>query len=227
MKKYTDEELLNSIRRFRDMHGRLPKYAECRIENDLPSQTAFIHRWGSFNKALFAFGFLPRLDNVPIPRDIALVQLKLLAEKLKRTPVVCDLSGTHDFYVPSYSVYQKIFGSYRNAIREAGLQPFPIRTSRCYFTNDEAILIIRKLAAEKTGIPTMLDYVRANHPGHPPTSALVKRFGSWKKALKIAFPSGMIVRVPFSFLPVRLYLGLYRLAKRLRLIRAVESHLGK
>lgn len=227
-KKYTDEEMLNYIRSFYDAHGRVPKSKECLKKNGLPSPMAFVRRWGSFNQAMVAAGFIPHpMGDMPIPREIALRQFNSLAQKLGRSPLSTDLDGKHDLYLPNYTTYRKYFGTISNVRCEAGLEPVPIRIRGNRYTDDEAILLIRKRASEKSKIPTITDYELASGRGYPSTSALKRYFGSWSEAKKHAFPNGTLVRVRFSFLPVRLYLGLYRLAKRLRLIRVVESHLTK
>ena len=56
----------------------------------------------------------------PIPREDLLEELRRLADALGSTPRQCDVEE-HGKY--SKNTYHRRFGSYRDACREAGLQP--------------------------------------------------------------------------------------------------------
>lgn len=69
-------------------------------------------------------------------KDIMLLQLKELADKLGRTPLYDELSENG---LPSFQSYYRYFGSYKDACVQAGLQPTEClfgKSKHCMVAND-------------------------------------------------------------------------------------------
>ncbi len=59
--KYSDIDILNSIKQFVDMHGKLPAYRD--FKHNSPCSTTICERFGTWNSALVAAGFTPNTQN--------------------------------------------------------------------------------------------------------------------------------------------------------------------
>lgn len=85
---------------------------------------------------------------------------------------------------PSSSVYIKLFGSWTNALKLAGMNIDKRISKRNNLYTDIQLLNYLKVFYEKNGrIPVITDF--ANNTGYPSHITYQKRFGSWSKALKL------------------------------------------
>src|SRR3954462_14731522 len=116
-KRYSDEEILAQLRASAERLGRSPTMRE--FEDDAEAtvhpQTVIQH-FGSWNEAKRKAGLVPR--RFAKPADLIRL-LRELGDELSRPPTAKDLDE-HRASMPSKSLYWHMFGSLKNALREAG-----------------------------------------------------------------------------------------------------------
>ena len=116
-KRYSNEEILGQLRDSAERLGRSPTMRE--FENDAETtvhpQTVIQH-FGSWNEAKRKAGLVPR--RFAEPADL-IRQLRELGDELGRPPTARDLDERRES-MPSKSLYWHMFGSLKNALREAG-----------------------------------------------------------------------------------------------------------
>ena len=116
-KRYSDDEILRQLKSCAERLGRSPTMREFSddAESTIHPQTV-IERFGSWNRAKRAAGLVPRRFAT---KEELLRCLRELGEKLGRTPTAKDVD-TNRGLLPSKSLYWYTFGSFTNALREAG-----------------------------------------------------------------------------------------------------------
>ncbi|HMI99215.1 MAG TPA: hypothetical protein VK488_05225 [Gaiellaceae bacterium] len=116
-KRYSNEEILEQLRASAERLGRSPTMRE--FEQDAGTtvhpQTVIQH-FGSWNDAKRQAGLVPR--RFAEPADLIHL-LRELGDELGRPPTAKDLDE-HRASMPSKSLYWHMFGSLKNALREAG-----------------------------------------------------------------------------------------------------------
>jgi hypothetical protein len=118
-RRYNDEEILEELRRAAERLGRSPTMREFAQDPEagVHPQTVIEH-FGTWNAAKRAAGLFPRRF---LTRDDLLEQLRGLGAELGRTPAPRDLAE-RGRSLPSVSLYAHTFGSFPNALREAGFE---------------------------------------------------------------------------------------------------------
>ncbi|QLH78274.1 HNH endonuclease [Halosimplex rubrum] len=178
-KLYSNDELLNRLRKFAEKLGRPPSQSEMDDSGPHASKT-YGNRFGSWNNALQAAGLQTGTNDPngrPVtPEEDLLTDLKSVADIVGGTPSEREYS-THGEY--SVKTYCKRFGGWNSALRAAGFEP-----------NVEMNLSQGKLLtalqgfAEKLGRPPTTDEMDRSGPY---TSNSYKRaFGTWNRALRQA-----------------------------------------
>ncbi|NGM71427.1 hypothetical protein G6M89_20935 [Natronolimnobius sp. AArcel1] len=121
-RRVTDEELLEELNRLADDLGRIPAANEMVSDGEFHNRT-YTDRFGSWDEALDAAG-LEASGEGYIPKETLLGELNRLAETLGRTPTTTDMNehGAH-----SIGTYRKRFGSWDDALDEAGIE-YPTHT---------------------------------------------------------------------------------------------------
>ncbi len=165
---FTDEQLLAILKdQAKKLNSRTPKMKET------PHCDAIAKRFGSWNKALKKAGLEPLRENIK-PNEYYIQLLKDWAHKHGKTPREKDFS--------CHSTIFKRFGSWNNAILEAGLKPRNILTkpkSSIKELSDKQLLTILKNQAKKLKrTPKRRET--------PNGDAIALRFDGWHKALKKA-----------------------------------------
>jgi hypothetical protein len=108
-------------------------------ETTVHPQTVIQH-FGSWNEAKRKAGLVPR--RFAEPADL-IRQLRELGEELGRPPTARDLDEHRDS-MPSKSLYWHMFGSLKNALREAGFD-MPVGEERLERAIDQGVTVARKL----------------------------------------------------------------------------------
>jgi HNH endonuclease len=116
-RRYSDDRILSELRACAERLGRSPTMRE--FERDPGSHVhpqTVIDRFGSWNSAKRRAGLPARRFAT---REELLDELRALGDQLGRTPTGADLQR-HRATMHSKSLFWHIFGSLRNALREAG-----------------------------------------------------------------------------------------------------------
>jgi hypothetical protein len=152
-KRYSDEEILGQLRSSAERLGRSPtmREFEADAETTVHPQTVIQH-FGSWNEAKRKAGLVPR--RFARPADL-IRQLRELGEELGRPPTAKDLDEHRDS-MPSKSLYWHMFGSLKNALREAGFD-VPVGEERLERAIDQGAGLARTLGR----LPTFADWKQA------------------------------------------------------------------
>jgi len=109
-----------------------------------------------------------------ISRDDLLDELTRLHEKLVKTPRKVDMDKYGEYHG---STYQKRFGSWKDALCKAGIQPSP-QNER--ISNDDLIKDIKRVANEIDDVPSTIDM---KEKGKYSLNAFYRRCETWDEAL--------------------------------------------
>jgi hypothetical protein len=152
-KRYSDEEILGQLRACARRIGRSPTMKEFSADEEttIHPQTV-IERFGSWNRAKRAAGLVPRRFAT---KEELLRCLRELGERLGRTPTAKDVDANRGL-VPSKSLYWHSFGSFTNALREAGFD-VPVGEERL----ERAIVQGTELARRLRRLPRFADWAEA------------------------------------------------------------------
>jgi hypothetical protein len=152
-KRYSDEDILGQLKSSAVRLGRSPTMREFSedTETTIHPQTV-IERFGSWNRAKRAAGLVPRRFAT---KEELLRCLRELGEKLGRTPTAKDIDANRGL-VPSKSLYWHTFGSFTNALREAGFD-VPVGEERLERAIDQGETLARQLGH----LPRFVDWAEA------------------------------------------------------------------
>jgi hypothetical protein len=152
-KRYSDEEILEQLRASAERLGRSPTMREFGddAEATVHPQTVIQH-FGSWNEAKRKAGLVPR--RFAEPADLIRL-LRELGEELGRPPTAKDLDE-HRETMPSKSLYWHMFGSLKNALREAGFD-VPVGEERLERAIEQGV----DVALELGRLPTFADWKKA------------------------------------------------------------------
>src|SRR6476619_5040284 len=152
-KRYSDEEILGQLRASAERLGRSPtmREFEADAETSVHPQT-FIQHFGSWNEAKRKAGLVPR--RFAEPADLIRL-LRELGDELGRPPTAKDLDE-HRETMPSKSLYWHMFGSLKNALREAGFD-VPVGEERLERAIDQGVSVALGLGR----LPKFADWKKA------------------------------------------------------------------
>jgi hypothetical protein len=178
---YSEEELLNEIHRLAE-DGNPPSANTDLKERGKIAQQTFINHFGSWNEAVRAAGYEP---HNPHTRDELLEEIHRLADG--NTPPTSAQMKAEGKY--STGTYHRRFGSWNNAIREAGYEPI----ERQNIPENELISEIQRLGDTKRP-PTLLEMAR----GKFGQTTYLNKFGSWRAAVRKAGYEDTVTRLEWS-----------------------------
>ena len=140
-KRYSNEDILEQLRASAERLGRSPTMREFEqdAETTVHPQTVIQH-FGSWNDAKRQAGLVPR--RFAEPADLIRL-LRELGDELGRPPSAKDLDE-HRASMPSKSLYWHMFGSLKNALREAGFD-VPVGEERLERAIEQGAAIARKI----------------------------------------------------------------------------------
>jgi len=152
-KRYSNEEILEQLRASAERLGRSPTMREFEAdpETTVHPQTVIQH-FESWNEAKRQAGLVPR--RFAKPADL-IRQLRELGDELGRPPTAKDLDEHRDS-MPSKSLYWHMFGSLKNALREAGFD-VPVGEERLERAVDQGVA----LAVQLGRLPKFADWADA------------------------------------------------------------------
>ena len=140
-RRYSDEQILGELKASAERLGRSPTMRE--FERDRGTRVhpqTVIERFGTWNAAKRLAGLRARRFAT---REELLAELRALGEELGRPPTGGDLQRRRAS-MPSKSLYWHVFGSLRNALREAGFD-VPIGEERLERAVDDGARLARRL----------------------------------------------------------------------------------
>jgi len=170
MANFTKNELLSMIRSRAESIARTP------LTKYFPYSSSVRYKFDSWNSAIQLSGLDPNTRK-GIPKYSRSELIQMIQEKAKeigRTPRYVD------FKKASTAIHR--FGSWNNALKEAGLEP-NARTKGHKFNRDELIELIRKKSQKLGHSPSFREFHYSSQAS--------QLFGSWNKALRA---SGLKVR---------------------------------
>lgn len=176
--KLSQEELIESLKELAELLGHTPRARDADADPHVPCHCTYVNRFGSWQEALEAAGIALDPRNTGYDRETLLEHLRDLAETLGRTPRRTDLEATGG---PCPRTYQSHFGSWSEALVEAGLEVEP--PSKRY-EREELVEILRALAQQLGHAPSMAELWRREDL--PTPSTYKYRFGRWNAALEEA-----------------------------------------
>ena len=140
-KRYSNEQILEQLRACAERLGRSPTMREFEqdAETTVHPQTVIQH-FGSWNAAKREAGLVPR--RFAKPADLIKL-LRELGDELGRPPTAKDLDE-HRSSMPSKSLYWHMFGSLKNALRQAGFD-VPVGEERLERAIEQGIALARTL----------------------------------------------------------------------------------
>jgi hypothetical protein len=97
---------------------------------------------------------------------------------MKNESVPGQLEFNNNQRYPSFMTYVKCFGSWNNAIRDAGFVPDR------YITDEELLDNLTKFYEKNERPPTSIEF-NGENPRYPSTNTYSRHFGSWSNALKL------------------------------------------
>jgi len=152
-KRYSNEDILEQLRASAERLGRSPTMREFEQDEEttVHPQTVIQH-FGSWNDAKRQAGLVPR--RFAEPADLILL-LRELGDELGRPPTAKDLDE-HRASMPSKSLYWHMFGSLKNALREAGFD-VPVGEERLERAIEQGAAITRTIGR----LPKFADWKEA------------------------------------------------------------------
>jgi hypothetical protein len=152
-KRYSNEEILAQLRASAERLGRSPTMREFEQDEEttVHPQTVIQH-FGSWNDAKRQAGLVPR--RFAQPADLIRL-LRELGDELGRPPTAKDLDE-HRASMPSKSLYWHMFGSLKNALREAGFD-VPVGAERLERAIEQGAAITRQIGR----LPKFADWKEA------------------------------------------------------------------
>lgn len=118
-KQYTNKELLDELYRFVEENDRVPTTSDFNSNKNFPSSSVYQKRFGSWNDALIEakieINKICKYDN-----EFLISELNRYTKENNKIPIEQDFKDNKSF--PHPGVYEKHFGTWNNALKEAGLE---------------------------------------------------------------------------------------------------------
>jgi hypothetical protein len=173
---YSDEELLEDLRRVGDEVGHVPSIKEYRQKGQHSDKTYF-ERFGSWQAAQEAAGYRSNNSDRKISDDELLEEINRLADELGHRPSSSEMNQQGRFWK---STYQDHFSTWSAALEEAG---FEAPGSEIEISDEEIYEDIRRVAAKLDKAPSIREM--NNHGKYsPPTYS--RPCGTWTKTREAA-----------------------------------------
>ncbi len=179
--------VLGCLKRLERSLGRIPSRKDVDVaarKGLCLSSSTYAKRFGSLTAAKKAAG-IEIVVEVKRTRKQHIRDLKRLAKKLGRTPFVEDVKAAYTRHeCGSTSMLYKVFGSFNNALEEAGLTPNRIHE----YTDQRLIHSLQELGRKLGRPPYSIDVNRASKESgaFPGLGPFLKAFGTFRKAREAA-----------------------------------------
>jgi len=174
-KRYSEEELLDELRRLDEKEGG-PPTTEMMNEIGKYSHRIYNIRFGSWRAALKAAGLDLPLRFEDVGHDELLSDIQRVASLVGGTPRLTDMREFGEF-PPHW--YRQEFGTWNEAIEAAGLEP----NLRRDIDSEELLAELTRLSGALGRTPRQADM---DERGELSPSVYKREFGSWNNALRAA-----------------------------------------
>ena len=176
--KYSKEELIKLLIKFKEQNNRSPKLEDLINKEHTPSISCFFRHFGSWNNALREAGLTINVRKDYTKKELLLL-LKKKSKELGRAPIQKEMNSDKNY--PTSPLYQKYFGSWNNALREANLETKYIFRK---WTKKEIISVLKNKYKELGKTPGIRDFDSDSRT--PGKGTVRKLFGNWTNALREA-----------------------------------------
>lgn len=177
-KRYSDQELVESIQNFAAHLGKTPTAAEVNADTTFTKGlNTYVRRFGSWNATLEVCDLQPN-EQKNYTKSYLIEQIHDLHNRLGEVPTQADLGD--DSTTPSLFPYDDTFGSWNKALRAAGLTP----TLRHNIGAEELLEELTTLADELDRPPRYAELATREDTFSPGVYERV--FGSFTDALRAA-----------------------------------------
>lgn len=177
--QYTQEELIKLLLEQKKQLKRIPNSREMK-----PCFQVYSDAFGSWNNALKVAGLTPKRENNKYSKEDLIKIIQDVAEKIGKTPTVDDIDSKIGRTVFSYK-----FGSWNNALIEAGFEPLQIRKRKSEnFKNLNEEQMITVLVGWMTQHNYTLYFTEiTNSEEMPSPTFIMKKLGknNWSKVVEI------------------------------------------
>jgi len=178
-KRISEADLRAELQRVADEIGEPPTVRQF-DELGAYSEGTVRDRFGSWSDALAAAGLDTAGSKRPVPKAELLEELRELAAELGHPPTGQQMNAQGPRWA---SVYQRRFGSWNDALGEAGLEPRTSRGTAVSISREELLAELQSLADEFDRRPRVSDMV---DEGAYAVNRYRDEFGSWGAALEAA-----------------------------------------
>lgn len=172
----SEENLIKELQRLADQLGETPREADMDSKGKY-SRGPYKNQFGSWNDVIKEAGLTPNVRK-DISKSELREELQRLAEELGRPPRKYEMTNRGKF---GSATYKRKFGSWSNAIIDAGLELSNIQKR---YSEEELLQKLRDIGNEIEGdLPSTKDLERL---GGVTVATYRNRFGSWNEALEKA-----------------------------------------
>lgn len=123
---YTDKEIIESIKKFYEKYGRIPKRRECNKTNGMPTDSAISDHFGNFTNAIIASGFKPNKPKHPgIKKWSDEVLISCLKEVINSAGFIITEMEYHSYKKktdPVSKLYRRRFKKWKIALKLTGIK---------------------------------------------------------------------------------------------------------
>lgn len=175
---YTDKELLDYLRRFKNENGRSPGQNDFVNNPEYPNCSIYRKRFGSWNDALILLGLDINKKEKKYTDKELLDYLKQFYDESGRIPIASDFLNNPEY--PHRNTYIKRFESWNNALEMTELN---LEKRFEKYTDEELLNELKRFEKEEGKIPTREDF--RTYGEYPHYQTYNKRFGGWNNALKL------------------------------------------
>ena len=168
------DELKTELRRLTEQLGRPPTRDEMEADGTY-SATAYRDEFGSWSNAIRSIGHKPAQEG-RVPDEDLIEAIRNLANELGRVPTAPEMNEQGAY---SQRTCANRFGSWANAVLEAGLEP----AGKQNIPKPELLAEIDRLASELGHAPTVEEM---NSEGQYHVATYYDRFESWRQAKRRA-----------------------------------------
>lgn len=177
---YTEEQqiVISNLQNLDKQLGKTPSATNYRASSLKPPIDKVIKLFGSWNEALVA-------AKLPVRRSLSerdlIDALQLFYKTEGRVPVQNDFK--HNPKYPSYSTFQRKFGTWNRALEAAGLPILHTRPNN-YYSKESIIKAIQQFYNINNRVPKYIDFTKDT--AYPSADTVKQHFGSWKNGIEAA-----------------------------------------